>query len=233
MKSFVAKYKAEIIVSLLLLSVVILTIVYGAQLEKQGLAIRRWDWINLLLILPVVPLLFLQRAAALPPVNTINQKKGWLRAAGVGIIFGLLDLLVIKLVMHPEPYTSMPPFLQPFPYSIGLFSAGALEVELYYRMMPLTLLLLADRFLLKQKVRKPVIILLAIATCLAEPVMQFPDGAALWFIIYATVSGIAMNAWQFYCYLKYGFAASLAVRLGHYLVWHILLGVYVQYVELA
>jgi hypothetical protein len=52
-------------------------------------------------------------------------------------------------------------------------------------------------------------------------------------MVYATVSGIAMNAWQFKSYLKYGFVASLAVRLGHYLIWHILLGIYVEFIELA
>jgi hypothetical protein len=41
-----------------------------------------------------------------------------------------------------------------------------------------------------------------------------------------------MNGWQFKSYLQYGFWGSVAVRLGHYFIWHILLGIYVQYVEL-
>jgi hypothetical protein len=42
-----------------------------------------------------------------------------------------------------------------------------------------------------------------------------------------------MNAWQYISYVRYGFAASLLVRLGHYSLWHIALGVYVQFIELA
>ncbi|MDP3392250.1 hypothetical protein [Sediminibacterium sp.] len=132
------------------------------------------------MILPILPLLLMQEKASLPSIDTINKKKnGWVSTLGVGMIFGILDLIVVKIILHPEPYTEMPPFLQPFPYSIFLYSSGA-----------------------------------------------------LWFIIYATVSGIAMNAWQFKSYMQYGFIASLAVRLGHYLVWHIILGVFVEFVEL-
>lgn len=145
--------------------------------------------------------------------------------------FGLLDLIVVKIMMHPEPYTEMPPFLQPFPYSIFLYSSGALEIELYYRMMPLTIVLLINNLLFKGKYQNILFIILGIITSLIEPIQQFPEGA-VWFIVYATLSGIAMNAWQFRSYLKYGFLASLAVRLGHYLIWHILLGIYVQYIEL-
>jgi hypothetical protein len=228
----IKKYKNEILTVLILLSIVIITIVFGNILDNKGIVIRKWNWNNLLLVLPVIPLLFLQQKATLPPVQTINEKKnGWLSTFGVGILFGLLDVLIIKFIMHPEPYKEMPPFLQPFPYSTFLYSSGALEVELYYRMIPLSFFLLINTYLLKRKFRNIFIIGLGILTSIIEPIQQFPDGA-IWFILYATASGIAMNAWQFRSYLKYGFVASLAVRLGHYLIWHILLGIYVELVEL-
>ena len=91
--------------------------------------------------------------------------------------------------------------------------------------------MLINQFYFKGKYRNGLIVALAIITSLIEPIQQFPSGA-LWFVIYATISGIAMNAWQFKSYLQYGFIASLAVRLGHYLVWHILLGVFVEFIEL-
>jgi len=226
-------YKNELITGLIMLLVVIVTIVYGEKLEASGVAVRRWNWGNLLLVLPVLVLLFFQKAASLPAVQAINEKKNaWLYTFGAGIIFGLLDVLVIKIILHPQPYTELPPFLQPFPYSLFLYGSGALEIELYYRMIPLTVLLLLDKWIFSLKHKNSVLIVLAFITSLIEPVLQFPSGA-WWLIIYATASGIAMNAWQFTSYVKYGFIASLAVRLGHYLVWHILLGIYVQYIELA
>ena len=226
------KYISEIVVGGIFLSLIITTIIYGNALVISNPSIRLWNWNNLMLILPLIPLLFLQEKASLPSIDTINKKKnGWMSTLGVGMIFGVLDLVVVKIIMHPEPYTQMPPFLQPFPYSIFLYSSGALDVELYYRMIPTTIFLLINQFYFKGKYRNGLIVALAIITSLIEPIQQFPSGA-LWFVIYATISGIAMNAWQFKSYLQYGFIASLAVRLGHYLVWHILLGVFVEFIEL-
>jgi hypothetical protein len=224
--------KYAIVISSLILLVVFVTIIYGDVLTAKGVEVRRWPWSNLLVILPVVPLLFLQQQVSLPALQTIQEKKyAWRSTFGVGMIFGILDVIVIKLILHPQPYTSLPPFLQPFPYSIPLYTAGAIEIELYYRMIPLMLFLCLDQWLFQLKHRKIILIILAVLTSLVEPIQQFPDGA-LWFIIYATVSGIAMNLWQFKSYVQYGFVASLAVRLGHYLVWHILLGLFVEYIEL-
>lgn len=230
---FIDRCKHVLFTASVFLVVVVITIVFGASLEQQAISVRSWNWNNLLLVLPVVPLLCLQQNASLPVVQTINEKKnGWLSTFGIGILFGLLDVLIIKFILHPAPYKEMPPFLQPFPYSTFLYSSGALEVELYYRMIPLTVFLLINTYWLKKKFRNIIIIVLGIITSIIEPIQQFPEGA-VWFMVYATVSGIAMNAWQFRSYLKYGFVASLAVRLGHYLIWHILLGIYVEFVELA
>lgn len=216
----------------IVMAIIIITIIYGGVLEQPGIMVRKWEWNNLLLMLPILPLLFLQQKASLPGLNTINDKSyGWISTFGVGILFGLLDVIIIKFILHPEPYQELPPFLQPFPYSTFLYTAGALEIELYYRMIPLTLFLLIDALVFKGRMRTVFIVSLAVITSCIEPLQQFPEGA-LWFIIYATVSGVAMNAWQFRSYLKYGFAASLAVRLGHYLIWHILLGIYVEFIEL-
>ncbi|XVJ65281.1 MAG: hypothetical protein HEQ40_03595 [Lacibacter sp.] len=227
------KYKHELLAAVLLFAVVVVTIVYGSVLNNCGISIRQWSWNNLFIVLPLLPLLFLQQKASLPAVQTINEKKkGWVATFGTGIVFGLLDVLVIKFILHPEPYTELPPFLQPFPYSTFLYTSGAIEIELYYRMIPLTVFLLLNTVLLKGRGKNLFIIVLGVLTSIIEPIQQFPDGA-WWFIVYATLSGIAMNAWQFRSYLKYGFVASLAVRLGHYLIWHVLLGIYVEFFELT
>jgi hypothetical protein len=38
-----------------------------------------------------------------------------------------------------------------------------------------------------------------------------------------------MNLWQAYQYKKAGFLGALMIRYGHYLIWHILLGVYIEF----
>lgn len=227
------EYRIEWITAFLLLGMVAVTIVYGGVMEEGGLSIRRWHWDNFLIVLPLFPLLLLQREASLPAVQTVfKENRAWLKTLGVGIVFGVLDVVIIKMILHPEPYTALPPFLQPFPYSLPLYGSGALEIELYYRMLPLTVMLLLDKWIFRLKHRRWIIVVLAVITSLIEPIMQFPDGA-WWFVVYATLSGIAMNLWQFISYLRYGFLGSLWVRFGHYLVWHISLGLYVQFIELA
>lgn len=222
---------AELISSLVIIIVVTGTILYGSVLSQGEANIRQWHWENMFIVLPVVPLLFMQRAATLPPAFDSFTKTRWVPPFVAGLLFGLADVLVIKLILHPQAYDSIPPFLQPFPYSLFLYTSGAIEVELYHRMLPLTLILLADRIFFKSKHRRIILIVLGILSSLAEPLLQLPDGA-MWFIMYALVSGIAMNALQFCFYIERGFAASLTVRLGHYLIWHIMLGLYVQFAEL-
>jgi hypothetical protein len=225
--------KQDILLLVCFFLCIIVTIIYGQALEKQGIQVRLWNWTNLLIMLPLIPLAFMQKKAGLP---TYSGNKGMAQTLKIpvlaGIIFGLLDVLVIKVLLHPEPYTSLPPFLQPFPYSVFLFTSGALDVELYYRLLPSTLLLLASPFVGKGRYRKAVVIFLAVVTSLIEPIMQLPTGS-IWLILYSFITGLAMNGLQFYFLIRSGFMAQLSVRLGHYLIWHILLGIYVQFFELV
>jgi hypothetical protein len=59
-----------------------------------------------------------------------------------------------------------------------------------------------------------------------------PSGET-WFVTYALISGFAMNFLQAIYFKKAGFIANLSLRLGHYLIWHILLGIYVEWIELS
>ncbi|MCU0373799.1 MAG: hypothetical protein MUF24_00695 [Chitinophagaceae bacterium] len=213
--------------------IIVATIITGNLLQQSGVAgLRIWPWQQLWLVPAFFAVALLQQKAGLPPVTSrfgrVPQRAApWLW----GIVFGLLDVLVIKIILHPEPYTSLPPFLQPFPYALLLFSSGAFEVDFTYRLLPLTVILLFAGYATNAALRKYLIIGIGILSSLAEPLLQLPGGAP-WFIAYAFISGLAMNGLQYYFLVKNGFAACYAVRLGHYLVWHILLGLYVQFIEL-
>jgi len=225
--------KRDIILIACFFLIIIATIIYGQALNEQGMQVRLWNWTNLLIMLPLIPLAFMQKKAGLPAYSGSKGMSQTLKFPVLaGIIFGLLDVLVIKVLLHPEPYTSLPPFLQPFPYSIFLYTSGALDIELYYRLLPSTLFLLASPYVGKGKYRKGIIIFLAVVTSLIEPIMQLPSGNA-WLILYSFITGLAMNGLQFYFLIRSGFMAQLSVRLGHYFIWHILLGIYVQFIELA
>jgi hypothetical protein len=212
---------------------VISTILVGAALESSGTPVRRWYWDNAWILAALVACALFQQKVGLPSVSgKANTSPFPLKAFLAGAVFGLLDVIAIKVLQHPQPYESLPPFLQPFPYSLLLYPAGALEIGVTYRLVPLTLLLGLNTLFINGKWRMPILIVIGILSSLIEPILQFPS-AALWVILYATLTGIAMNALEYYWLVKNGFGTSLLVRLGHYLVWHILLGIYVEWFELS
>lgn len=180
-----------------------------------------------------IPFLFIFNKSNIPDFwqdNIGNKRRIWFPFA-TGLIFGLLDIIIFKIILHPEPYKELPPFTQPFPYSIFLFFSGAFEIEVFYRLIPLTLICLAGTWFRKGQFIAYFFIIGAILTSLREPLEQFQTGAS-WLVLYSFLSGFAMNFIQALYFRKNGFISSLSLRLGHYLLWHIILGIYIQQFEL-
>jgi len=208
-------------------------LVYGNTIKYNYSFLRVWEYQNILFLLLGIPFLFLQTKANLPNFleTNISNKQRFLTPAIIGAAFGILDVVIIKMILHPDPYTELPPFLQPFPYSVFLYFSGAFEIEVFYRLIPLTLFLLTGKWIAKGKYFNVFFWTGAALTSLREPLEQLPDGPVL-FIVYSVLTGFIMNYLQAIHFKKSGFLASLSVRLGHFLFWHILLGVYVEYYEL-
>lgn len=227
----------EIKQNLLIYSVFILIVfigtLYGNAIKEHYANLRVWEYQGILLLLLGIPFLFLQARVNLPNLwqTNISNKNRLLIPVGIGAIFGILDIVVIKMMLHPEPYTELPPFLQPFPYSSFLYVSGAFEIEVFYRLIPLTLILLFGKWFAKGKYLNTFFWVGAVLTALREPLEQLPSEGAL-LILYSLFTGFLMNFLQAIYYRKSGFLASLSLRLGHYMFWHILLGIYVEYFEL-
>lgn len=210
-----------------------LGILYGNQIRDQFDFLRVWEIQNIFFLVAALPFLFLQTKADLPNFweNGISNKQRFLIPVSIGVFFGILDIIVIKMILHPEVYTELPPFLQPFPYSCFLFFSGSLEIEIFYRLIPLTMILLLGKWYKKGQYFHLFFWAGVVVTSVREPLEQLPQGAP-WLVVYALCTGFLMNSLQAIYYRKSGFLASLSVRWGHYLLWHILLGIYVQYFEL-
>ncbi len=208
-------------------------IIYGNTIKSNYTFLRVWEYQNILILLLGVPFLFWQTKANLPNFleERISNYQRFLKPLLIGSVFGILDVFVIKFLMHPEPYTELPPFLQPFPYSIFLYFSGAFEIEVFYRLIPLTLILLLGKWLAGGKYFNTFLWSAIVLTSLREPIEQLPNGE-LWLVVYSLSTGFLMNYFQAIYFKNAGFLASLTLRLGHYLFWHILLGIYVQYFEL-
>ncbi len=223
---------ANLITYLIFIVIAIIGIWYGKSIHDAHF-LRVWSFTNIWLLLIGIPFLFFQSKAGIPEFwqSTIPAGKRFFLPVLIGVAFGLLDLLVFKIILHPEPYSELPPFTQPFPYSIFLYFSGAFEVEVFYRLIPFTIILLLGNWIAKGKYYKFFLIAGFILTSIREPLEQLPDGSTL-LVMYSLITGFFMNLLQVVWFKKAGFLASLSIRLGHYLIWHILLGCYIQFFEL-
>ena len=203
-------------------------IIYGLNLNYPNL--RLWDFQNILLLSVGIPFLFLLPKAELKFIDSdqLTIKQEIYIPANIGIMFGLLDLLVIEFILPHDRHISLPPYTQPFPYSIFLYFSGALEIELFYRLIPMALVLFLFKKFKEGKYFHHAFIIIAILTSLREPLEQIPGGHA-WFILYSLATGFGMNYLQAYYFKSQSFISSLSIRLGHYLIWHILNGLVIQY----
>ena len=225
-----AKSKSGLFFAGLLLAGAV-TVLWGQSLSAAIPTIRVWQWEGVGWLLLGLPFILLQTEAGLPevwePAVSIRQRI-WYPLL-IGLAFAIPDVVLIGFVLHPEPYEALPPFTQPFPYSLALYGAGAIEIEIFYRLIPITLVLwLVGKVLLKSRYPQQVFWIIAVLSAIREPLEQFPDGT-VWFMVYATVTGFAFNLLQAVYFRKAGFAAALMIRLGHYSLWHILFGIYLQY----
>lgn len=225
--------KTQFITYFLGLFIACIGILYGNAIREEHTFLRIWEFENLLYLAIGLPFIYLTSFVGIPSFwdKQVSNFRRWTLPLLIGSVFGIADIFVIKVLMHPEPYTSLPPFLQPFPYSLFLFFSGALEIEVFYRLIPLTLFLPAGKYFAQGKYFSIIFWFGAILTAIREPLEQFPDGSML-FVAYSLFTGFAMNFLQAIAFRQSGFLASLAIRLGHYLFWHILLGVYVEFFEL-
>lgn len=225
-----AYYKSFLIYSILLI-ICLITYFVGPMLADRGEQIRIFGMDSLIIVLLGLPGIYLTTRTGFPQLTDARisaAQRYWLPAfAGIG--FGLVDVAFFKVFIHPEPLKAITPFMQPFPYSLLLYTSGALETEVIHRLLPIPLLMwLIGSFLLKDTASPKLFWILAVLTSLVEPYMQMlTDSVGL--MIFSFLSGFIFNFIQAICFRWYGFMASLFVRLGHYLVWHILFGLMTEY----
>ena len=146
----------------------------------------------------------------------------------IGLGFAGADIAVFKLVMHPGPVTEMMPFMQPFPYSVLLYGSGALYTDTLYRLIPIPVLMwVGGKLFLKDAKNEHLFWGLAVLTSLIEPIDQLiTDSPEL--ILYSFITGYAMNLLQVLYFRQSGFLAGLMIRFGHYSLWHVLFGLWVE-----
>ncbi|WP_276479585.1 hypothetical protein [Paraflavitalea pollutisoli] len=191
-----------------------------------------FSWELLLVITLGLPAIAFQEQAGFPGLlqRNISNRQRYLYPLLIGMAFAIPDIILVKGIRNPGPYNSLPPWFQPFPYSVLHYTTGAIFSEVWYRLIPLTLAMVLIQKIARRYV-ETLFVVVALLTAVWEPLDQWPQGPA-WFVAYCFLSGFAFNFIQAWLLRKYGFLATLCVRMGHYLLWHILLGWYVELFEI-
>ncbi len=105
------------------------------------------------------------------------------------------------------------------------FSTGAILVEIVYRLMVIPLVLwLVSNLLFKKRRQATIFWILALLTSALEPLGQLSDltvMSGLPFIVLFSQQYL-FNLTQATFFRRYGFLASILVRVGFYFVWHTL-----------
>src|SRR5437868_1863073 len=154
---------------------------------------------------------------------------------GIGLGVGLVahDLVFHWTAAYKE-IVGAPSFnaLAPFPGPLLFYSGGAIIVEVFYRLLPIPLLLwLVSNLALRGRYRESTFWVLAALTSLIEPATQ--DLAALQRpgleAAAVTVFGIdyVLNFVQAVMFRRYGFLAAIVTRVSAYVVWHVIYGNYI------
>lgn len=209
----------------------LLTRFFGLWMEDGLRFIRVIGWLDFGFLALGWILSGFQQKAGLPPILGQGQLgKNWWEPFLVGVILAALDILVIEGMLKNEAHTSLPPYTQPFPYSVFLYSSATVYMELVYKLIPFTLGML---FLGLLGLRKHAWIygLMVLLACW-EPLERMPSSPA-WFVAYSLGSGFLFNLTQLYFYHRFGWIYSFLARLGLYLVWHLALGFWIEYFVLS
>ncbi|SCB99498.1 hypothetical protein GA0116948_102339 [Chitinophaga costaii] len=172
-----------------------------------------------------------QHLAGLPTLLDIrvSQQHRFLAPFVVGIAFALADLLALHFIRLPATGQLLPSFLQPFPYSFLYFVADAIYLEVIYRLLPFTILLslLGHRQLTAG--RTPLAFWIVAALCAVAAPYQLIVKAPPALMVTMYVLHFVFNMIQALFYKNAGLLASLSMRLGNYLLWYILLGMWLQW----
>jgi len=152
---------------------------------------------------------------------------------GIGVALVAHDLVFHWTAAYKD-IVGAPSFnaLGPFPGPLLFYAGGAIIVEVFYRLLPIPLLLwLVSNLAMRGRYREPVFWVLAALTSLIEPgtqdlaALQRPglEAAAI------TVFGVdyVLNFVQAVMFRRYGFLAAIVTRVSAYVVWHVIYGNYI------
>jgi hypothetical protein len=161
----------------------------------------------------------------------VSNRQRFVIPALLGIFLGLLesglDVLVHGMQFFAQ-FGTLPAYNAPWPGSPLFYAGGAIVVEVFYRLLPVPLLLwLVSNLLLRGRAQSQVFWLLALLSSLIEPYTDLDGlrvGASLLVVGSQFVPDFLLNLAQVVLFRNYGFLASIVARIAMYLIWHVAYG---------
>jgi hypothetical protein len=161
----------------------------------------------------------------------VSNRQRLLYPIAIGVGFGLLQVSIEELthwIEFVKQLTGASVFNTAFPGSLLVYPGGAVVVEVFYRLLPIPLLLwLISSLALRGRAQTQVFWSLALLTSLIEPVTQtalFLQAGAIALGTGEFALQFAFNVAQAALFRRYGFLAAIVARWGMYLVWHVTYG---------
>jgi len=157
--------------------------------------------------------------------------------AAMGLGIGVVEIgidIVTAATQAIARVTAQPSFNIDFPGSLLAFSAGAIDVETTYRLFTLPFLVwLISSVVLRGRWQVPTLVVIGALSAAFEPVTQgvflFLSGAGIITPLMLggyLITALPENILAVVLFRKFGLLAPISLRLGEYLVWHIIYGTF-------
>jgi hypothetical protein len=202
------------------------TTTIGAGLERDPRsALFGWPAIAIVGAAGLIGI-WLSHRTGFPAPTTVGR---WAIPMGVGI--GLTMAagdVVFGWTRYFAAQHTLETFNVPFPGSVLFYTGGAIISEVWFRLLPIPLLLwLVSQLVLRGRAETQVFWILAVLTSFIEPVLQDllqvrPETLVL--ALTQFIPDYGLNFGQAVLFRRYGFPAAIVMRVALYLVWHVAYG---------
>jgi hypothetical protein len=199
-----------------------------------------WENIGIHTVIGLVGILFYELARFPEPLAAgVSNRVRFLIPIGIGFAIGIVAVLIDQVTggtAFIEQQLQVSAFNVAFPASLFVYTGGLVLVEAFFHILPYSLIMfLFANVILRKPGSDKVFLWVAIIVSLAEPLLQglgivFARGGIdlprVLLTIYLPyfITSYPLNLVEARYFKKHGYLAAAAVRLGHYLMWHVIYG---------
>jgi hypothetical protein len=224
---------------LVLVKTVILPLFPPIAIEAVA-AIFSWQVILIFSLLGLVGVWLADRTGFMPALDPrVSNRQRYaiplLVGAGIGTLASLLDLATHGTQFIAENM-GVESFNTDYPLSLFVYTSGTVIVEALFRLFPFPVLLwLISYVLLKKRWQEQTFWALAFVLSILEPLGQLTgqmtpkvmeDFGQFFVTLFLPflLTNYPMGVAQAYVFRRFGFLASFTLRMGYYIIWHIVYG---------